>query len=288
MIFKRFTGAFPARFFLVAMAVLGACAILFTAYISFVKKQDNIPAVGGGRIYGQVIYDQHVALPPQAMLGIQLTAREHVNNSRKIIADIRQNISEQVPVDFILPVTTAQLDKNYSYTLQARISVGDTLWFVNESPMPVEPERTGYLIRLTMVERNDSETTDKNRIKGREWIAEDILNNGITENSRIILHIDNAAKTGTSDDAENHYSVSGSGGCNRYFTTATLNENEKTLKFDLLGMTFMACAAEAVSMQEAQFSDMMSKVRAYRIDQTRLLYLLDENHNALARFAAAN
>jgi len=284
MLHKSFAGISLGAVLLIGIAVFGVYTMLFTMHTSPVKMKDDAPTAENenSRIHGQIIYDQRIALPPQAILVVQLAEHEHTNSSQKIIAEIRSTITGQMPVNFTLPATIAQLDKNYSHTLQAKISVGDALWFVNETPMPVEPERAGYLIHLTAVERSNSETIDRNHLKGREWVAQDILNNGIIDNTHITMHIDNVAK-----DVENHYSVSGSGGCNRYFTTATLNEADNTLKFEPLDMTFMVCA-EAILSQEAQFVDMMTKVKTYRINPVRLLDLLDENHNPLARFAPAD
>jgi len=265
------------------IVLLGVCAMLFSGRLSFFGQEQNKMAAQTNRIHGQVMFDQRIALPPQAMLSVQLTARERTTNSVKVVSEVREKITDQVPVDFSLPVMASELDSDYAYTLQAKISVGDTLWFVNEAGTPVDPERSGYLLRLTAVDRNNSDTDSPNRIRGKQWAAEDIFNNGIVDDTHITLYIDNKAKTDPST-VDNHYHVNGSGGCNRYLTTATLNEKDNKLRFEALGMTFMACA-EAISLQEAQFIDMMAKVRAYRLNQAGFLYLLDENNNTLARFA---
>lgn len=284
---KSFTGFSLGAVFLAGIAVLGLFALLLMTRTMHVKPENNSPSAENTKIHGQVIYDQRAALPPQAMLVVQLAERERTSNLQKIIAENRLKITDHVPLDFTLPVTTGQLDKNFFYALQAKISVGDALWYVNETPMPVEPGRAGYLIRLTTVEDGSAEIADKNDIKGREWLAEDIFNNGIIDNSRITLFIENKAKPDPAGDIAKHYNASGSGGCNRYFTTATLNENDNTLAFGTPGMTFMACA-EAISTQEARFVDMLSKVRAYRINERGILYLLDENRTPLSRFASGD
>lgn len=286
MIHKKITGLSRSAFYLLGTLILGVCVVLLATRELSVKTEDETPVATNNRIHGQVIYDQNATLPPQAMLVVQLTGRDRASGSQKIITESRHPISEQMPVDFILPVTTTELDKNYSYALHAKISIGDALWFVNETSTPVEPERAGYLIRLTMIEHNNNDIANKELIKGREWFVEDIFGQGIIDDSHITLHIDDNARDDPSGDGT-RYSTGGSGGCNRYSTVATLDEDKNTLAFEPPVMTFMACA-EAISYQETEFIGMLSKVRAYRINPLGLLYLLDESGNTIARFSPAD
>lgn len=286
MIHKKIIGLSRGAFYLLGTLILAACVVLLVTRELSVKTEDETPIAINNQIHGQIIYDQNASLPPQAMLVVQLTGRDRATGSQKIITESRYPISEQVPVDFILPVTTIELDKDHSYALHAKISIGDALWFVNETSTPVEPERAGYLIRLTMIEHNNNDIVSKELIKGREWFVEDIFGQGIIDDSNITLHIDNNAKDDPSGN-ETRYSTGGSGGCNRYSTVATLDEDKNTLVFEPPAVTFMACS-EAISHQEAEFIDMLSKVRAYRINPLGLLYLLDESGNTIARFSPAD
>ncbi len=66
-------------------------------------------------------------------------------------------------------------------------------------------------------------------------------------------------------------SVSGSGGCNRYFGTATATDGRLTVS-PLFGATRMYCAQPGVSDQESAYFSILAKVTGYIVagDELRL------------------
>ena len=74
--------------------------------------------------------------------------------------------------------------------------------------------------------------------------------------------------------------ISGFAGCNRYFSSYTLSDDQPTLRFSAIGMTKMACS-QGMDL-ERQFADALAQVTRYAIENNRLT-LLDAS-SALAVF----
>jgi len=246
---------------------------------------------GDKHIHGQVIYQQAVALPPQATLLLQLVDASDPDGGQKIIMEQRSVLAEHPPFSFTLPFDIRDLPQEQPYALKARISVGDSLWFANNPPLRLEPEKLTYLIHLEKVVQSRMIPAVPTGIEGRQWIAEEIDNQKLVKKSLITLTIDDDPfSTGSAVRRERlfeRHTVTGSGGCNRYFSTVILNKKQEILSFEPIGMTFMLCD-EAISYQEQHFVDMMSRVRHYHLDASNLLYFLDDSKQVIARFTAKN
>lgn len=92
-----------------------------------------------------------------------------------------------------------------------------------------------------------------------KWLAEDIDGGGVIDRLQTTLEI--------RDDGI----VTGTGGCNRYAGSATVDGN--TIKFLPMASTRMACSAAAMR-QEAKFHSTLEKIRTWRIDQAQRKLLL--------------
>ena len=85
-------------------------------------------------VMGTVVYDQKIALPPDAVLNIQLQDVSLADAPAKVISE--QVISEfgQVPISFKLAYNAAEIDTRNTYAVQARIEDGGgNLLFINTS-----------------------------------------------------------------------------------------------------------------------------------------------------------
>ena len=65
--------------------------------------------------------------------------------------------------------------------------------------------------------------------------------------------------------------ISGFAGCNRYFSSYTLGDDEPALKLSAIGMTKMACS-QGMDL-ERQFADALAQVTRYTIENNRLTLL---------------
>lgn len=104
-----------------------------------------------------------------------------------------------------------------------------------------------------------------------KWLAEDIDGGGVINRLQTTLEI--------RDDGI----VTGTGGCNRYAGSATIDGN--TIRFLPMASTRMACSTAAMR-QEVRFHSTLEKVTAWRVDQVqRKLVLLDKGGFDLMRLS---
>ena len=102
---------------------------------------------------------------------------------------------------------------------------------------------------------------------GSVWLAEEIGGDAVVEGLESTLRIETAT------------TVSGNGGCNRYFGPVTIGNG--AMRFGPLAATPMACPP-AVDDQERRFLDSLSRVATFTVDGT-LLVLADEAGTPLLR-----
>lgn len=103
------------------------------------------------------------------------------------------------------------------------------------------------------------------------WLAEDINGGGVIDYAQTTLLI------------KADGSASGSGGCNRFMTSATIAGSKLTFK--PAAGTRMMCAP-AVMDQEQKFFSVLERTRSYTIEaDTGKLFLHDEAGKIIARLA---
>jgi len=245
---------------------------------------------------GSVTYRERIALDPKAAVTVSLVDVSHADAPAKVIAKQRiRPRGRQVPIDFRLHYAPNRIKPGHRYQLQARIDRGDDLLFINKEAIPISPLDTKGPVTIWVQQVVDADDAPhaKNKpadgkptqskpaqpkvpappgpaasLKGTEWLAEDIGGNSVLDIVQSTLSIEGAGK------------ISGSGGCNRYFGTVTLDAAGK-IKVGPLGATQMACVPAQMD-QERKFLDALSNTRAYRIEGSKLT-LLDANGKPLAR-----
>ena len=92
----------------------------------------------GGTITGTVTYRQRMAMPPEAVVHVQLLDMSVWDVPPPVIAEMKSPLgSRQVPVPFELKVDPLRIDFRHSYALRARIVVGEEIRFLSELPTAV-------------------------------------------------------------------------------------------------------------------------------------------------------
>lgn len=277
MKFRKLTAFTIGASALSLLAVLSVPAFIVNTTAPAFSASDKIT------IKGSVNYLQRMALPPHAYLVVQLVDVTKADGPFPVVAEMSAVASGAVPINFDLPVRNNTLKTNHKYALQARISVGDVLWFVSDKRTPINVARknTRYEIILGAVSQSAATKEVPMVIIGKEWHVEDIFNKGVIDNSRMTITIEanNDKKEPTSLPK---LRVTGSGGCNRYSTSVVIDEQQKTIDFAPPAMTFMACA-EALSQQENRFIEMLEKTKSYNFDDVGRLILKDSDGNYIAR-----
>lgn len=95
-------------------------------------------AAGGGdaassRVTGTVTYLERVALPPTAVVKVQLVDVSRADAPAITLGEqIFSAGGKQVPFFFEIPFDPAKIKANYTYAVQARIEEGDRLRFISD------------------------------------------------------------------------------------------------------------------------------------------------------------
>ncbi|MCX5518697.1 YbaY family lipoprotein [Kaistia defluvii] len=258
---------------LLPMRLLFVLAILTAPSLALARPLD-----------GSVTYRERIALDPKAAITVTLVDVSHADAPAKVIAKQRiRPRGRQVPIDFRLHYAPNRIKPGHRYQLQARIDRGDDLLFINKEAVPISPLDTKgpVTIRVQPVADGDAPagagkpTRTKAAVnpgpsaplQSTEWLAEDIGGRGVLDIVQSTLTIEGGGK------------ISGSGGCNRYFGTVTVESGK--IKVGPLGATQMACVPAQMD-QERKFLDALSSTRGYRIEGSKLT-LLDANGKPLAR-----
>lgn len=250
---------------LAGLAVLGGGAMILSSAMPTQSSASE------KTVRGSVMYRERIALPPEATLNVQLLDVSLADAPAKVIAEQQISGLNAAPIPFELHFDPSKLIANHTYALQARISAGDTLWFINDTRHNFDPEKFAgpYEIRVVNVRQNNNIQTPMT-LENHEWLTEDIRGAGVVDIAQTTLSI--------STNGE----VSGSGGCNRYFGKATITG--ESLNFGTIGSTFMQCPP-ALMDQETKFLDVLKKTRQFSINNGKL-YLLGDNGLELARLAS--
>ncbi|MGB9436093.1 MAG: YbaY family lipoprotein [Candidatus Acidiferrum sp.] len=108
--------------------------------------------LNGGTVSGTVSYLQRVALPPNAVIQVQLQDVSLADAPAKVIAEETINLGQrQVPVPFELNFDTAKIDPKHSYSLSAKVTVDGELRFTNGQSYPVltrgNPSRVDMILK---------------------------------------------------------------------------------------------------------------------------------------------
>lgn len=219
-------------------------------------------------ISGEVAYRERIALPPHAVLTVRLVDMSLADAPETVLGEHKVDPAGQVPIKFEIKIDPAVVQQNASYALQARISVDNQLWFINDERYAVDllkPEPQKMMLKMV---RQDSAA--KPSLVDTNWLAEDIEGKGVIDKAQSTLSISSAGK------------VTGQGGCNRYFAQAEINGDK--IRVRDVGATMMACA-EALMDQERRFFTAIEKAASYRIDGDGKLFLTDAGGADLVRFA---
>jgi len=243
------------------IAVLAGSALFVTA---------SLPTSGVAAeksIHGDVVYHEKVALPPEAELHVQLADMSPTDASVRILAETRVSPIGKGTIPFSLDFDGKDIVPGHTYVLQARIAAGDTLWFVNDQQYRIDPREPQAPVSISVViVRKDTDAVAANPIEGATWLVEDIYGSGVVDDAQTTLTIGN--------DGE----VSGSSGCNRYFTKASFSAD--TVSFAEVGSTYMQCPP-ALMNQESKFFDALGKTHSYRLEPGKLLLLDDKGQEIL-------
>jgi putative lipoprotein len=109
------------------------------------------PAQGSNTVTGTVSYLVRMALPPAAVIQVQLLDVSLADAPAKVLAEEKITLGErQVPVPFTLTADPMKLEPNHSYSVSARILVDGVLRFINDKSYPVITEGNPNHVELLL------------------------------------------------------------------------------------------------------------------------------------------
>ncbi|TIO07554.1 YbaY family lipoprotein [Mesorhizobium sp.] len=220
---------------------------------------------------GEVMYRERIALPPDAVLSVQLADVSLAGAPAAVIGERKVAPAGQVPIKFEISFDPQVIRPDMTYALQARITVDDRLLFVSDTRHQVDPlSDAPQTIMLKMV--TSSEKPAAAPVLGQSWLVEYIDGIGVITEPQATFRVSEAGKAG------------GSGPCNVYFATAKVDGS--TIAISDIGSTFKACAPEIMAEEKALF-EALAKAASYHVDAGKLV-IADKDGRVILRFNAAS
>lgn len=215
---------------------------------------------------GEAMYRERIALPPNAVLSVQLAdVPAAIIGERKVVP------AGQVPIKFEISFDPRVIRPDMTYALQARITVDDRLLFVTDTRHQVDPlSDAPQTIMLKMAAPGDEPAAPS--VFGQSWLVEYVDGIGVIAEPRATFRITEAGKAG------------GSGPCNVYFATARINGS--TIAISDIGSTFKACAPQVMAEEKALF-EALAKAASYHVHAGKLV-IRDRAGRDILRFNAAS
>ena len=221
-------------------------------------------------VKGEVIYRERIALPPSAVLSVQLADVSLADAPVKIIGEQNIKPAGQVPISFEIKFDPSVIRSQTTYALQARITVDDRLLFISDVRHQVDPlTDVPQTIMLKMVTPSTEPTAS---VFDQLWLVDYVDGIGAIAVPQATFRISEAGKAG------------GSGPCNTYFATAKVDGQVITISE--IGSTYKACAPEVMAEEKALF-DALAKAASYSVDAGKLA-IADKDGREILRFSAAS
>jgi putative lipoprotein len=104
-----------------------------------------------GTVSGTVTYLQRIALPPNALIQVQLLDTSLADAPSKLIADQKISLGDrQVPVAFTLNFDSAKINPKHTYSVSAKITVEGELRFISDTSHPVLTRSNPSRVEITL------------------------------------------------------------------------------------------------------------------------------------------
>lgn len=112
--------------------ILAAPLLLVTGFMSGCATNNALVDV-----HGEVWYRERIALPPEAVLTVQLKDVSRADAPAEVIAEMeRTDVSTPATFSFVLD--RDQFEAGHTYAIGARIMLGDQLLFINTQAYNVD------------------------------------------------------------------------------------------------------------------------------------------------------
>ncbi|TGV53717.1 META domain-containing protein [bacterium M00.F.Ca.ET.141.01.1.1] len=221
-------------------------------------------------VRGDVIYRERIALPPSAVLSVELADVSLAEAPAKIIGQQKIKPAGQVPISFEIKFDPSVIRPQMTYALQARITVDGRLMFVSDVRHQLDPLTDApQTIMLKMVTPGKEPAAS---VFDQLWVVDYVDGIGAITAPQATFRVSEAGKAG------------GSGPCNTYFATAKVEG--QAIAIGDIGSTYKACAPDVMAEEKALF-DALAKAASYKVDAGKLT-ISDKDGREILRFSAAS
>lgn len=219
---------------------------------------------------GEVLYRERIALPPNAVLSVQLADVSVADAPAAVLATQTVDPAGQVPIKFQLNFDPSVVRTNTNYALQASITVDDKLWFITDVRHEVDPLSDQPQTVLVRKVAAQDEPGAARSIYDRDWLAQAVDGIETLPERRATFRV------------EQDGAISGKGFCNGYFAKAEIDGS--AIAIGHAGSTQMACAPELMAADAGLF-DAFGRASSYRADADGLT-IADKDGRDILRFSA--
>ncbi|KAA3448275.1 hypothetical protein C7I87_22350 [Mesorhizobium sp. SARCC-RB16n] len=230
----------------------------------------ELSAAAEKAVRGEVIYRERIALPPSAVLSVELADVSLADAPAKIIGQQKIKPAGQVPISFEIKFDPSVIRPQMTYALQARITVDGKLMFISDLRHQLDPLTDApQTVMLKMVTPSKEPAAS---VFDQLWVVDYVDGVGAVTAPQATFRVSEAGKAG------------GSGPCNSYFATAKVEG--QAIAIGEIGSTYKACAPDVMAEEKALF-DALAKAASYIVDAGKLT-ISDKDGREILRFSAAS
>jgi putative lipoprotein len=217
----------------------------------------NPESSSGGTVTGTVAYRDRMALPPGAVVQVQLSDVSRQDAPARVVAETTITPGgRQVPIPFELHYDPGAIDQKHSYAVRATIRDGDRLLYTTNTAAPVITRGNPTQVPLMLVRASGTAGTPQAQLWGTSWRLADLQGKPALEGVEATLEFPEPGK------------VAGKGSCNRFFGTANISGDSLTLS--KMGATLMACVGPGME-QEGRYLKALAAAQRYSTQGDGLL-----------------
>jgi putative lipoprotein len=227
------------------------------AFITMVGCARNHESSSGGTVTGTVAYRERMALPPDAVVQVQLSDVSRQDAPATVVAETTITpAGRQVPIPFELHYGADAIDQKHSYAVRATIRSGNRLLYTTNTAAPVITRGNPTQVPLMLVQASGTAATPRAELWGTSWRLADLQGSPALQGVEATLEFPERGK------------VAGKGSCNRFFGTANVSGDSLTLS--KMGATLMACVGPGME-QEGRYLKALGAARRYSLEGDTLL-----------------
>lgn len=177
-----------------------------------------------GTLNGTASYRERIALPPGAVLSVQLVDISRQDVEATVLSSKRYAMTG-VPASFSLEYDDALINEAMSYAVQASVFLDGKLLFTNDTVHPVLTRGAGNSAEVVMIKVSKEVGTG---LENTQWRLTELRGKVLTTEKRPGLQFAEAGSFGAK------------GGCNNFTGKADISGNDINFPDNMAG-TLMAC-----------------------------------------------